>query len=445
MLLTDALTEALPDELLRAGAVLAMSGEQAERAAATCRGASVVRWEGPPSERYQQQLHGVVGGLGRVADALTEAGDAVLRYARAVADARDLALRARAAEEEADALALERTMLAGIPAPVADESVPRQRAAVLRARADQAHALAASQCAAVLRRLADEAPHARGLGTRHAVAGFADGFLGGLRGIPALVEDVAQALTGDDGAAHRLVGAAKGMLPWTQAEDLLHLLREHDYGELAGSLSSVLVLRGRSGLAVERYGAHDALHEAVLWGVRRGGARGASLEEIRAWVAHHAQAEFLQELLRLEREPLPSLERLVSDPVDLVLHEAHGGHTLLRHIGRDVDYLRERQRLEEGPHGRVPKSSFFDIDEAERVVTSALKSIRPGGAAWQGIEAWLADGTSGPYVIRTSLQEPAGLLLDSQGRLSEPSHSMVLLQKRKDGSVYINTAYVDVP
>lgn len=349
------LTAARPDELLRAGAVLAMSGEQAERAAATCRGASVVRWEGPPSERYQQQLHGVVGGLGRVADALTEAGDAVLRYAGALADARDLALRARAAEQEADALALERTMLAGLPAAVADESVLRERAAVLRARAEQAHALAGSQCAAVLRRLAEEAPRVRGAGTRHALAGFADGFLGGLRGVPALLADAGHALTGDGRAAHRLLDAAEGMLPWTQAEDLLHLLHEQEYGEAAGSLSSVLVLRGRSGLSVERYGAHDALHEAVLWGVRRGGPRGAGLAEVRAWVAHHAQAEFLQELLRLEKQPLPSLERLVSDPVDLVLHEAHGGHTLLRHVGRDVDFLRGRQSWEEGLRGRVPK------------------------------------------------------------------------------------------
>jgi hypothetical protein len=441
------LTDAQPDELLRAGAVLAMSGEQAARARDTCRGASVVRWEGPPSQRYQQQLHGLLGGLGRAAEALTEAGDAVLRYARAVADARDLALRAQAAEQEAGALALERTMLAGLAVPVADDFVPRQRAAVLRAQAEQAHALAASQCAAVLRQLADEAPSARGLGTAHAVAGFADGFFGGLRALPSLVGDVAEAVTGDRRAAHRLAGAAKGMLPWTQAEDLLHLLREHDYGEFAGSLSSVLVFRGRSGLKVERYGAHDALHEAVLWGVTRGGARGASLEEIRTWVAHHAQEEFLQELLRLEKQPLPSLERLVSDPVDLVLHEAHGGHTLLRHIGRDVDFLRERQDLEIGPQGRrVPKSSFFDIDEAEQVVTSALGSIKPGDATWQGIQAWLADGAAvGSFLLETELGEPAGLLIDARGRLCDATHASLLLRRRKDGSVYVNTAFVAHP
>lgn len=80
------------------------------------------------------------------------------------------------------------------------------------------------------------------------------------------------------------------------------------------------------------------------------------------------------------------------------------------------------------------------------MVTSALRSIRPGDATWRAIQAWLADDTaSGAFLHETPLGDPAGLLIDEQGRLCTATHASVVLRKRKDGSVYVNIAFVARP
>ena len=226
--------------------------------------------------------------------------------------------------------------------------------------------------------------------------------------------------------------------PWLAIEDALSRLADGKYGYLGGSLSAAMVLRtrGARGKIVAKYGAHDALPLDVLWGLKRGGYGDGDLASIRKWVETRAQKHFVSELLRLEQVPLPSLEEMIaSGHVDLMLQEAHGGHTLLRHIGRDIDFLRMRQDTEPGRRGPISKSSFLDIDEAERVVTDAV------GDGQGEIRTWLR-GDQPELELHVELRTPAGLLVAPRGWLSDATEAIVRIVRVGDGSMRVVSAYV---
>lgn len=77
--------------------------------------------------------------------------------------------------------------------------------------------------------------------------------------------------------------------------------------------------------------------------------------------------------------------------VDLAAEDAAGGHTVARHVGKDEAFLRQRladPRLKAGA-----ASSFRTLDDAEKYLSRALMSMRPG------IEQWAAKATIGTNKI----------------------------------------------
>jgi hypothetical protein len=173
----------------------------------------------------------------------------------------------------------------------------------------------------------------------------------------------------------------------------------------------------------------------VLIGLKRGGFEDALAAE--QWVAGRAQRELLEALLRLQHVPLPDVERLVAEGADLLLQEVHGGHTLLRHIARDPAFLRLRQLAERGPDGPMTMSSFADIDEAERVVAQALADSAGPLRAW-------VEGAESDLRLDVPLRAAAGIVVDARGAVVLAQRAVVWLVRLRNGSIRLNTAYLDV-
>jgi hypothetical protein len=444
------LRDVRPEDFLRAGAVFGRAAEELDRPLAACRRSASVRWVGRPNQQYQRQLGQLARDLRRVQQAYDEACNALLSYSRALEPVVDLALRADLLEAQAEDLRTARDLTSGMrliygPA-TPEEQALRDRATLLRAEASQQELLASGRLVAVLRSLADDAPHLSGwTSVSRSAAAFAPGASDQVRGVATVATDVALSLPLVGNAESRararkeLWAATRAMAqPWLAVEELLDRLSRGQYAYASGNLGAALVLRvrGARGRAVEKFGAHDAMHPDVLWGLKRGGFGDADLAGVRAWVEQRAQRELLEALLRLEQVPLPSLEELIGGRVDLLHQEAHGGHTLLRHIGRDVDFLRMRQLTEPGPGGvPIQKSSFLNLDEAEEVVTMALRDNAAKLVKWY-------ESHKATLQIVAELQRPAGLLVGGDGELGSARSAIVRLARLKDGSVIVTTAYL---
>jgi hypothetical protein len=127
----------------------------------------------------------------------------------------------------------------------------------------------------------------------------------------------------------------------------------------------------------------------------------------------------------------------VAERLDQVLHhEAQGGHTLLKHIGRDEDFLARRQLID-SPKGSTwvtPVSSFATLGEAQELITTALRVHAAE------ISAWLAQGTRSQLDIALPLAAPVGVVLDASRRLGTAHYVVVRLGRTKGGDVLVRTA-----
>ncbi|MCC8393558.1 hypothetical protein LJ656_13245 [Paraburkholderia sp. MMS20-SJTR3] len=130
--------------------------------------------------------------------------------------------------------------------------------------------------------------------------------------------------------------------------------------------------------------------------------------------------------------------------IDLQMHEAKaaqpklGGHTLLKHVGKDEAWLRDRLRRE--PFRRVV-SSFTTVEQAERAISETLRA----NAAF--IETW-ARSPNRKNIEKVSKVVPGDIgygVTRSTGKLTRMNKVFVALKYETYNGMpyYILTAYIE--
>lgn len=446
--MTD-LVEVCPEELVRAAAGCGGFADEVGAVAVRLRPAEVPGWVSVSARSYRHRLWLLERSLTLMAASFDEVAGALLGFGRELREVRVLAEQARGAAFDAGQLRQDRMRPLGDPlrdfvlGPVGPaELVLAERARLLQQEAEQRYGLALLRVVAVLEELTSRVPaapeHTR---LRRTVSHGWEGAKGPVVGFGRLVESLATSLPGVGTARSRhegrqvLVDVAKGWVtPWEAFEELYRQLQDGQYAQAGGLLAGELVLRraGAWGKRVELFGAHDDMHLPVLRALRRdAGVDAGAVEE---WVAERAQAEFLAELERLRALPLPGVEELVREGADLVQHEAYGGHTILKHLGRDPDWLRVRQINDKTVTREV--STFTYLAEAQRVVASALR------ASEKAITDWLA-GPSDKLPLHVGVPEGAcvGVVLNEHG-LAVPARSVIIKLRRSGSTVRVVSAYL---
>jgi hypothetical protein len=432
---TTAVTVARPSDLMRAAALLGASADELGTAVAACRRAAAVPWVGGPSENYQERLSRLADGLVGMRSAFGEACDAVLGYARAVAALQPLA-------QEADQL----------------ERLPSEqllgRCVALRAEVAEGESIAAARLIVELHYLTDRAPRvSSSYGLQHNAAHFAQGLASEAAGLGRTAEALFGSLPGvgsdrDRHEARHEVAAsvADALQPWKQVRELYDALTEGNAwyagGQLAGA--AVFRLRGDRAAGMDLFGGHDELPDRVMLALRREALPLGSDAPVDRWLAQHLRQQFVDALRALENMPLPSLDELDLHGVDLVHHEAAGGHTLQRHVGRDPDFLRDRQRFLVDRDGNpFPLSSFRTVDEAEALITEVIRTHL------REIRAFLSDPVLTRKTFVEPLPGPVGTVIDAQGTVVPAGSVVVRLVKvdgtvdgTGDGTVQVHTAYL---
>jgi hypothetical protein len=421
---TTAIALARPDDLLRAGAFLGATADSLGTTVSSCRRSAAVPWVGRPNQAFQRDLLALATALVGARASFDAACDALLQYGRCLAASRDLAVEAQAIDRLLDP-----------PPGLVD------RALSLRAQAEQDEWAAANRGVAALRDLTDRVPRV-GAGSvlSHDLSHFASGVgqaftsLGHLldtarRSLPSVGSDHQRATARDE------LGdtALEVLQPWTMLEDLWTALHDGHGFETGGTLAGGLLLhtRGKIGWDHHLFGGHDRLPAAVMLALQRGGTVVRTLDE---YAVERLRALLVEDLRRLNKVPLPDLQQLLEDGVDLLHHEAHNGHTLMKHVGRDVDFLRYRQVVEPRTDARWnAMSSFASIDEAERVITQCFRDNA------SVLRHWLASGEA-ETKLSFPLNVPAGLAIDLDGLVAPAVALTVRLSKKADGTVLIRTA-----
>jgi hypothetical protein len=216
-------------------------------------------------------------------------------------------------------------------------------------------------------------------------------------------------------------------------EDLWDALHDGHGFQTGGALAGGLLLHthGKIGWDHHLFGGHDRLPAGVMLALQRGSSMIRTLDE---YAIERLRLQLVADLRVLRRIPLPDLQQMLEDGVDLMHHEAHDGHTLMKHVGRDEDFLRYRQVVEPRRDGSWSSmSSFASLEEAERVITQAFRDNA------SVVRQWLA---SGEPSIKMSfpLSGPVGLAIDLDGLVAPAVALTVRLARKPDGSVLIRTA-----
>ena len=427
--MTTAIAQARPSDVLRAAALLGATAEELGTAVSACRRSADVPWVGRPNEQYQSRLAGLATGLSGVRSAFDDACEALLEYARALAWAQPLA-------EEAARLSA---------APVGEALM--DRALALEQTAAEAESAAAVRLVVALEALIDRAPRVSGWTTaNHHAASFALGLDDAVKGIGSTFRAAFHALPGVGSSSDRASARSQvvrtvedTLQPWKQVQELYDALTSghawYTGGELAGA--ALFRFRGARGASIERFGAHDELPDRVMLVLDRGARALDPAGPLDVWLADHLRQELVQALLRFESMPLPSLDDLDLHGVDLVHQEAAGGHTLQRHVGRDPDFLRDRQTWQPAPDGSPRAiSSFTTLDEAELLVTETVR------ANLADIRAFMADPHRSHTLVQQPVTSPLGNVVDAGGQLV-PAGEVVVLLVKTDGTVRVQTAYLN--
>lgn len=141
---------------------------------------------------------------------------------------------------------------------------------------------------------------------------------------------------------------------------------------------------------------------------------------------------------RVTARPRATSTRRGRAPVDVAaLLQSSRGHTLERHVGKDVSFL--RQRLERESISSA--SSFTDLDTAVETIGAAL------AADWRGIQAWLRSKNNERYTVVWDAGHPVGISLRRGASRTVPASRVrvVLVKERSmpDG-FFILTAYPEL-
>jgi Bacterial CdiA-CT RNAse A domain len=380
-------------------------------------------WRGRTAEVVGGRLCAVAGALPRIEQAYDDSGRALLLHARAVEDARVLARRAADLRAEADRM----SALSTLSGPDPGDAL-RMTAARWEAQAAEMHDAAVRRCVAVLDEVAASAPPVRrGVAGERFRADAAGSVWGELSGLAFSAVTAGEALGGNRAARDELVSVAKeSWRVWEPFVELYQQLDDDRGGLLVGGAIGLVGIKGL------RLGdPSQAKASGFLKGIREGELTVDDLTD--AWDQAHAEAALQDRVLRLRGVLLPSVEELVSGRVDLAHHEAHGGHTLSRHVGKSLAFLRARLRLERSTDGE--RSTFTDLATAERLVADALARNADAVRAF-------ASGSGKPdlNVIARLQRSGAGTVLRADGSWGVPQLVHVLLRRDEHGNVRVHTA-----
>jgi hypothetical protein len=158
-------------------------------------------------------------------------------------------------------------------------------------------------------------------------------------------------------------------------------------------------------------------------------------EGVLAWDPERAQHDFVATLQRLQKVPLPGVAGLLAQSVDLMHHEAQGGLTLIRFVGRDAAFLALRVTKEPGRVGPTPKSSFATLNEAQWAVTEVL---RQGSAL---VTSW-GQGSARRLFVSAPVSRPVGMILD--GVAVGPANHVSALLMREGTEVVVWQAHPEL-
>lgn len=442
---------------MRVGVVFGEVSEVVAGAIAEARTCAQVRWVGRPNQQYQARLSELCGDLGRVRSSFEEASAALVGYGRVLGTVRELALQAyllRSREEDAVAArqaaswrdSLDGSVLSPVGVRTPQEQAWLERAALLQREAEELEATASRRVAARLRQLAAEAPRVSGwTNTNRGIGRAVDGAVGPMVGLGQLAGDVVLALPGvtdpdaRDAARQELWAAGAALAqPWLMVESFLDELEQGQYAHAGGGLAGVLVLRGFGGRRVDLFGAHDDMPLGVLASLKQ--VPILTAKDTAAWVAEHGQALFWAELQRFRGMAAPTVEKLLADGVDLVQQEALGGHTLLKHVGRDLEFLAKRQGDDKRANGWTnPASSFASQAEAE----VAVHRVMTFGDNPERLRAWAETATEGQLRIRGPV-DGIGRVIGISGQ-EVRSESVILEFRRRPGGIFLNSGFIHGP
>lgn len=444
------LAAARPEDILRCGVILGEAAEQIRSAVTLSRRSSQVTWFGPTGTAYQHRLGRLTGKLDRAGSAFGEAGDVLIAYSRALAEAKELAGRAEALAQSAELAALNTLHVGplGLPDPVAalQAGLVQRKAGLLFAQAEAVEADAARRAALTLHALAGEAPHERAgtavsrigddIGT--SLAAQVDGVVGIGRSLwhslPGVGRDDQRAL-----GRHQALQAAKQMVqPWLAVEQLLDNLHDGRPGLAAGTVLGAALTKKVAPLgesAVPLFKGHQFAPKFL-----RGLPDGALMirEHAEAWAQAHEAKAFQDSIAQLRAQaaidgrsavPPDWLDR----PLDLRQHEASGGHLLLKHVDARIELLQWRLRLEASGNYR---STFHGVAQAEQLVASCLKQREAA------VLNFVRSGRLGQS-FSINLEGRYGTVLSRDGQVATGGRLRVMLMRHNDGSVYIFTAMID--
>ena len=391
------------------------AAQRADRARSVC-------WSGVAAEAYKQGLTEAAARLRAAQEAHAAAGMALLRYAGQLEDAVATAHNAQTLQQQADRQRAAETWPTG-PYP---SDVPRLQAARLDDEARTYEATSAARAAATLREQAARAPAAaRGTGTMRFLGDLADAGNAAIVGPFELAALGVRALPGiGDGQDRAALGSAlkDSVKVWEPFQDAWADLRGGRPGRGTGTLLGIAAARGRGRLPQVADPARIKQH-GYLAGVREGQLTVDDAEV--AWELAHRE-----QLRRVApRPPLPPVSDVLAGHASLVAQEAHGGHTLDRHVGKSVAFLRLRQSLEGGS-----KSSFPNPNVAESAVAQALRQ-RHGD-----IVAFLA-GRDESAIIAAPLPHPLGTVVNRRGEVRAGSVVVIRLIRQEDG-LLIHSAWL---
>jgi uncharacterized protein YukE len=382
-------------------------------------------WRGRAADAFGLRLAGVARVLPRIEEAYDDAGQALLAYARALEDAQVLCRRAAALRHEADRLSALSTM----PGPDPGDAL-RMDADRWAAQASELHDAAARRATAELLAIAASAPRARrGAGQDRFWSDSRTSVWSQLAGAAGLVVTAGEALGGNRAARDELVSVAKQS--WRVWEPFVELYQQLDDDRGGLAVGGAVALVGGRGLGGKVPGAGPPKPDGFLKGIRTGEL---TVDDIsRAWDEAHAEVALRERILSLRGVPLPSVEQLVSGKVDLAHHEAYpGSHTIQKHVGKSVAFLRARLRLEGVTEGG--RSTFTDLARAEAAVADAL------ARSADAVRAFAASDVPKLNVVVRNRMSGGGTVLRADGSWGAPVYVHVVLRKLSDGSVLIETA-----
>lgn len=455
------LLAAEPGEVGQCGLQLGILAEDVRAAHRGTAAAELAGWRSASALRYGSRLADLRQRLGRISDVYDESGELLLSYARSLAEAQELAQRGRAMEDAGSQLSAVRAMTTPPAAQGPDAGVAlREQGRRLLAEAEGAERAAASRVALGLRDLADSAPAPRsGTGWHRFVD---DLFTSAGDALVAVAHLPGQLVTAANTAADALSFGSRA----TKARhDVAALVDEflHSYeavegwwndghraGAAVGGLAGIVGpgkaglihhLPGRRPWPDSRYINQRLTPEGrpdYLFGIREGELTVDDLDE--AWLQAHAEKPLRDRIHGKKSLQLPDVSSLTSGSIDLELQEAHGGHTISRHVGvRDL-LLSVRIRLETAGRRKAARSTFPDLETAERLTSMALRDS-PGCA--EKLRHYLATVKQGDPLlsIRLHLDHEVGRVMNKDGVI-QPGNEVVVWLDKRDDRLFISTSYL---